>query len=200
MSKKDNKAKLPSIFKMAANFAKDLTKYVKEGAPNVTHKQYLARLEACKKCPHLIEPTMRCGKCGCLLEHKAKWRTTTCPDEPQRWEPLYLSPEDLVKIETAKELVEADKKEEEYQQKLIASKEYKDKIRSWNKKIKKEIKDGRLKLEARDDAKFAIYEEDLPREGYPFSSITGEEAKSTREQFLRKTKDSKDNKGDKKKI
>ena len=22
---------------------------------------------------------MRCGKCGCLIQHKAKWKTTTCP-------------------------------------------------------------------------------------------------------------------------
>ena len=28
---------------------------------------------------------MRCGKCGCLVQHKAKWQTTTCPDEPSRW-------------------------------------------------------------------------------------------------------------------
>ena len=155
MSKKDNKAKLPSVFKMAANFAKDLTKYVKEGAPNVTHKQYVDRLAACKKCPHLIAPTMRCGKCGCMLEHKAK--------------------------------------------KKIASKEYKDKIRSWNKKITKAIDNGELKLEAKEDAKFAIYEDDLPREGYPFASLTAEDAERTREQ-LRKTNNSKNNKGDKKDI
>ena len=30
---------------------------------------------------------MRCNLCGCLLEHKAKWKTTTCPDNPQRWDP-----------------------------------------------------------------------------------------------------------------
>ena len=28
---------------------------------------------------------MRCGMCGCLVEHKAKWKTTTCPDSPERW-------------------------------------------------------------------------------------------------------------------
>ena len=22
---------------------------------------------------------MRCGSCGCLLEHKAKWKTADCP-------------------------------------------------------------------------------------------------------------------------
>ena len=134
-----------------------------------------------------------------MLEHKAKWRTTSCPDTPQRWEPLYLSPEDLVKVETAKNLVEAEQKEEDIQQKKIASKEYKDKIRSWNKKITKAIDNGELKLEAKEDAKFAIYEDDLPREGYPFASLTAEDAERTREQ-LRKTNNSKNNKGDKKDI
>ena len=30
---------------------------------------------------------MRCGKCGCLIEHKARWKTTNCPDSPSRWKP-----------------------------------------------------------------------------------------------------------------
>ena len=38
------KPKMPSIFKMAANFAKDLTKYIADGAPNVTHEQYVKNL------------------------------------------------------------------------------------------------------------------------------------------------------------
>ena len=33
---------------------------------------------------------MRCGLCGCLLEHKAKWKTTTCPDKPERWKKQIL--------------------------------------------------------------------------------------------------------------
>jgi hypothetical protein len=31
------------------------------------------------ECPHLIKKSMRCGVCGCLLEHKAKWKTADCP-------------------------------------------------------------------------------------------------------------------------
>ena len=83
------KKKMPSIFKMATNFAKDLGKYIKEGAPNVTHKQYVKRLETCNQCPHLDKERMRCTLCGCAVEHKAKWKTTTCPDKPPRWEHLY---------------------------------------------------------------------------------------------------------------
>tara|TARA_Y100000361_G_scaffold64790_1_gene56846 strand:- start:725 stop:1204 length:480 start_codon:yes stop_codon:yes gene_type:complete len=86
------KKKMPSIFTMAKNFAKDLGKYIKEGAPNVTNKQYTERLEACNKCPHLNKKQMRCTLCGCLIEHKAKWKTTTCPDTPPRWKALYKRP------------------------------------------------------------------------------------------------------------
>ncbi len=81
--------KMPSIFKMASNFAKDLSKYIKEGAPNVSHAQYTKRLEACAACPNLNQERMRCTLCGCLVEHKAKWKTTTCPDKPARWEHIY---------------------------------------------------------------------------------------------------------------
>lgn len=91
------KKKMPSIFTMAKNFAKDLGKYIKEGAPNVTHAQYTKRLETCNTCPHLRkEQNMRCGLCGCLVEQKAKWRTTTCPDKPPRWPAVYSPPGDPV--------------------------------------------------------------------------------------------------------
>ena len=85
MSKSEKKPKLPSFATMAKNFAKDLAEYVKQGAPNVTPSNYKNRLKACEACPHLIKEKMRCGKCGCLVEHKAKWKTTNCPDKPTRW-------------------------------------------------------------------------------------------------------------------
>jgi len=132
------KPKMPSIFKMAANFAKDLSKYILEGAPNVSHKAYTERLEACTKCPHLIKESMRCGKCGCLLEHKAKWRTTTCPDTPSRWKPIYLSPEDMVKIETAKNLIE----DEEVKKIQERDKEYAKKIKKAGAILNKAYKEG----------------------------------------------------------
>ena len=46
---------------------------------------YAERLDACNSCIQLIKKSMRCGKCGCLIEHKAKWETATCPDTPERW-------------------------------------------------------------------------------------------------------------------
>ena len=85
--------KPPSFFQMAKSFTKDLAKYVKEGAPNVTEEDYVARLDTCKECEFLIERTMRCGACGCLLEHKAKWKTADCPK--LKWPKLNLTEEDI---------------------------------------------------------------------------------------------------------
>lgn len=54
---------------------------------------------------------MRCGLCGCLLEHKAKWKTTTCPDKPERWKPVFM---DKAALELKKNF---DEKEEEEKRK-----------------------------------------------------------------------------------
>ena len=82
---KDGIIKPPSMWQMAKNFSKELAKYVAEGAPNVSQEDYEGRLDACAACPHLLKEKMRCGLCGCMLETKARWRTTTCPDNPTRW-------------------------------------------------------------------------------------------------------------------
>lgn len=88
MTEDDKYQKPPSMFQMVTNFGKELAKYIKEGSPNVTPDQYVARLTGCNACPHLIKKSMRCGLCGCMLEHKAKWSTTDCPDKPSRWEEI----------------------------------------------------------------------------------------------------------------
>lgn len=71
------------MFDMIKTFAKEVKEYAKEGAPNVTEESYKARLAQCDNCEHLKRDAMRCGKCGCLVEHKAKWATSSCPDK--RW-------------------------------------------------------------------------------------------------------------------
>ena len=75
--------KKPSMLDMLKNFAKEVKDYAKEGAPNVTEEVYEKRLGECDACEHLRRDAMRCGKCGCLVEHKAKWATSSCPDK--RW-------------------------------------------------------------------------------------------------------------------
>tara|TARA_R110002051_G_scaffold323311_2_gene416488 strand:+ start:1230 stop:1727 length:498 start_codon:yes stop_codon:yes gene_type:complete len=112
MSKKEE-PKPPSIFQMAKTFAGELTKYIKEGAPNVSNKVYIERLEACNTCPHLIKSSMRCGLCGCLLEHKAKWKTTTCPDKPERWKPVFM---DKAALELKKNFDEQEEEEKRKKQ------------------------------------------------------------------------------------
>lgn len=81
---------MPSIYKMVKGFVKEAVEYAKQGAPHVTAKQYEDRLKSCFSCPHLKETSERCGLCGCLVEHKAKWATAKCPDNPERWERIVV--------------------------------------------------------------------------------------------------------------
>ena len=87
--KKDENAHLyvtpPSFFTMAKNFAKAAGKHVANGMKAVSQEVYMERLDACNKCPFLVKDQKRCGKCGCMLEHKAKWESADCPDTPSRW-------------------------------------------------------------------------------------------------------------------
>ena len=77
--------------KMFKNFVKEVKDYAKAGAPHVTPYQYKQRLKACEECPHLRKEVERCGLCGCLVEHKAKWATSNCPDkETVRWEKITI--------------------------------------------------------------------------------------------------------------
>ena len=62
---------------MVRNFAAEITEYAKQGAPNVTEAEYAERVQNCDACPHLERDDMRCGLCGCYVEHKAK-----CSDIP----------------------------------------------------------------------------------------------------------------------
>ena len=77
--------KPPSFFQMAKNFTQAAGKHIANGMKAVSQEIYLDRLNACNTCPHLIQEKKQCGLCGCMLEHKAKWETSTCPDEPSRW-------------------------------------------------------------------------------------------------------------------
>lgn len=47
--------------------------------PNVSEEDYQERIDECFKCEHFLENLNRCGKCGCLVEYKARWKTTKCP-------------------------------------------------------------------------------------------------------------------------
>ena len=93
-----NEPKPPSIFKMGRTFTKELANYIKEGAPNVTPEAYAKRLAICKSCDQLMKQSMRCGSCGCLLEHKARWKTSDCPLTPSKWPEEILTKEEKENI------------------------------------------------------------------------------------------------------
>ena len=73
--------KQPSMGQMLKNFASEVVEYAKAGAPHVSEKQYNYRLKTCNECPSLKRESMRCGECGCMIEHKAKWATSNCPSK-----------------------------------------------------------------------------------------------------------------------
>lgn len=70
--------KLPSTMEMARNFISSAAKHVKNGMKNVSQELHQERLAICQECPHLLNNT-RCGKCGCFVESKAKWSSSSCP-------------------------------------------------------------------------------------------------------------------------
>lgn len=76
---KPEEVKLPSILQQAKNFAGAAAQHVLGGMKNASNEEKNRRLDICKKCPHLIREEMRCGKCGCFLETKASWQTSSCP-------------------------------------------------------------------------------------------------------------------------
>jgi len=78
-------SKLPSKLQMAKNLMSAVATHVATGAENVSKDKYEQRLQACNSCPHLVD-NQQCGLCGCYVETKAKWATSTCPDSPQRWD------------------------------------------------------------------------------------------------------------------
>tara|TARA_R110000765_G_scaffold241552_1_gene344078 strand:- start:108 stop:383 length:276 start_codon:yes stop_codon:yes gene_type:complete len=89
MSTKDENEHLyhkePSFVQMVRNFAKATATHVANGMKNVSLEIYADRLSSCDDCPHLNKEKKRCGLCGCMLEHKAKWESSECPDKPSRW-------------------------------------------------------------------------------------------------------------------
>lgn len=71
--------KMPSTFEMAKNFLGAATSHVANGMKHVTKEEQESRLAICDTCPHAVENKSRCGKCGCFLQTKSKWASSSCP-------------------------------------------------------------------------------------------------------------------------
>jgi hypothetical protein len=52
---------------------------VQNGMNNATPELQAKRLQICSECPFIVENGSRCGKCGCFLETKTKWESSSCP-------------------------------------------------------------------------------------------------------------------------
>jgi len=87
--------KAPSVFQMLKSFTKEATKFIKAGTPIVSEEDYAERLDACMSCKHIQKKQMRCGLCGCMLQFKARMKTTDCPAEPSKWEKQILNEKDI---------------------------------------------------------------------------------------------------------
>ena len=82
----------PNFFTMVKNFSSEVVKFAKSGFQYVSPEDYEERLDTCIKCPHVKNPGLRCGLCGCNMELKAKWKTSHCPDNPSRWKVQQVPP------------------------------------------------------------------------------------------------------------
>ena len=86
----------PNFFNMVKNFSSEVVKFAKSGFKYVNPEEYEERLDTCIKCPHVKNPGLRCGLCGCNMQLKAKWKTSHCPDNPSRWKIQQVPPDENV--------------------------------------------------------------------------------------------------------
>jgi hypothetical protein len=70
---------MPSLFTQAANLAKSATKHALSGGMNVSPEEKQARLDICYGCDKFVKETTRCSACGCYLNTKTEWKTSSCP-------------------------------------------------------------------------------------------------------------------------
>ena len=77
----DENQKFPSLWKMVKTFSSEVAKHIADGGKNVSTAEYERRLKTCSTCPFFKAEKDRCGSCGCLVEHKAKWRSSSCPEK-----------------------------------------------------------------------------------------------------------------------
>lgn len=76
---KTNDNKLPTTMQMAKNFLSSAANHVRNGMQNVSDEEKQDRLNICNECPHITEDKSRCGKCGCFLQTKTTWASSSCP-------------------------------------------------------------------------------------------------------------------------
>lgn len=75
--------KYPNFWEQMNNFksfVKSVGQDVAEGnSLLVSEEKRLKRLEICNSCSQFNKDSMRCYMCGCFMEHKIKFQSSTCP-------------------------------------------------------------------------------------------------------------------------
>lgn len=69
---------LPETLAMAKNFVSAAMAHARTGLKKLDEEHYRQRLAACAQCTSL-RADKRCAKCGCFIETKARWASSTCP-------------------------------------------------------------------------------------------------------------------------
>jgi hypothetical protein len=76
---------MDSVGTLIFRFAMELAKHAGNGFSYVDVPTYKERIAECHKCPNFDADSGRCRLCGCLMETKTKWETSSCPDVPPKW-------------------------------------------------------------------------------------------------------------------
>ena len=76
--------KVKSLGKLVWKFATEVTEHVKGGMKTVDVITYKKRMKSCLDCESYTE-SGQCGLCGCFMEVKAKWSSSSCPKNPPEW-------------------------------------------------------------------------------------------------------------------
>jgi hypothetical protein len=61
------------------NMRKKVEEHI-EKTMHVSSDERVKRLETCFSCPYFIKSNSRCGKCGCDMKIKTKFKKFKCPD------------------------------------------------------------------------------------------------------------------------
>ena len=61
-------------------FLKDVGQDVSEGNGFlVSEEKAIERMNICNECPQFNKDSKRCYMCGCFMEHKIKFKSSSCP-------------------------------------------------------------------------------------------------------------------------
>lgn len=69
----------PSILEKAKNFTKASVAHMADGFNNVSDEKKQQRMDICNACEFINKSNNTCNQCGCFLDVKTSWRTTSCP-------------------------------------------------------------------------------------------------------------------------